>query len=94
MPVTICPNCGSAMSEVSRRRVYIDVCSNCGGVWLDGGELEKMLATVDAGAEEAREERRYNSRKDYVDDHREDFDRRPQRKRRGGVFDMFEDLFD
>lgn len=100
MPVTVCPNCSSAMTEISRRGVFVDVCPNCRGVWLDGGELEKLLATADAGAAATpRQEPRYASREAYQDDHREDYDdrgqRRRKRKRRGeGIFELFEDLFD
>ena len=53
MPLLLCPNCQVGMREVERRGVLIDVCPQCGGVWLDKGELEKLLAE----AEEV--ERRY-----------------------------------
>ncbi len=35
------------MKEVERRGVLIDVCPECRGVWLDRGELEKLLAIAD-----------------------------------------------
>lgn len=102
MPVTVCPNCQSAMSEISRRGVFVDVCPNCRGVWLDGGELEKLLATADAGAATAPPEPRYQSRDDYREAHRDDSYYRDERRRKdergrrkkGGIFDIFEDLFD
>lgn len=40
------------MREVPRRGVVIDVCPECRGVWLDAGELEKLLANAEAGEEE------------------------------------------
>ncbi|WP_366017887.1 zf-TFIIB domain-containing protein [Thermanaeromonas sp.] len=40
-----CPFCDVPMKEVERRGVLIDVCPECRGVWLDRGELEKLLAT-------------------------------------------------
>ncbi|MEO1329028.1 MAG: zf-TFIIB domain-containing protein [Pseudomonadota bacterium] len=92
MPVSVCPNCRNAMSEVSRRGVYVDVCPSCRGVWLDGGELEKLLETADAGGAEARDNRRYASRDDYVNGHEDDYRGSKRRKRSGGVFDIFEDL--
>ena len=91
MPITVCPNCRNPMSEVSRRGVYVDVCPSCRGVWLDGGELEKLLAAADAHQAEAPRERRYASRDDYYREHEE---RRRPRRREGGVFEMFGDLFD
>jgi uncharacterized protein len=39
-----CPVCSSAFREVLREGILIDVCTQCRGVWLDRGELEKLLA--------------------------------------------------
>lgn len=43
MPLLLCPNCNGSMQNVSRSGVEIDMCPNCRGVWLDRGELEKLL---------------------------------------------------
>ena len=50
MPLLLCPNCNASMQNVARSGVELDICSQCRGVWLDRGELEKLL-------EGAREER-------------------------------------
>ena len=34
------------MQEISRNGVHVDVCTSCRGVWLDRGELEKLLGQV------------------------------------------------
>ena len=40
-----CPNCATqAMDRSSRQGIEIDHCPNCGGVWLDRGELEKIVS--------------------------------------------------
>lgn len=40
-----CPNCkGSNLVMSERNGVEIDYCPNCRGVWLDRGELDKILA--------------------------------------------------
>lgn len=39
-----CPLCDVPMRELVRREVRIDVCPECKGVWLDRGELDKLLA--------------------------------------------------
>ncbi|MFZ5823653.1 MAG: zf-TFIIB domain-containing protein, partial [Bacillota bacterium] len=49
-----CPMCNVAMREVDRRGVRIDVCPECRGVWLDGGELEKLLAAGESWESEYR----------------------------------------
>ena len=46
MSILTCPVCQGAMREVMRDRVIIDVCTQCRGVWLDRGELEKIAETV------------------------------------------------
>ena len=52
MPLTMCPQGHGAMQEVQRAGVLLDICPNCGGVWLDRGELEK----IQAGARDRRAE--------------------------------------
>ncbi|MGH3022851.1 MAG: zf-TFIIB domain-containing protein [Gaiellaceae bacterium] len=38
-----CPNCGSRLVEVERSEILIDACPDCRGVWLERGELDKIL---------------------------------------------------
>ncbi len=38
-----CPNDGSRLVEVDRSEILIDACPECRGVWLDRGELDKIL---------------------------------------------------
>lgn len=39
-----CPNCKDAFLVMSQRQgVEIDYCPQCRGVWLDRGELDKIL---------------------------------------------------
>ena len=38
-----CPNCESRLVEVERSEILIDACPECRGVWLDRGELDKIL---------------------------------------------------
>jgi Zn-finger nucleic acid-binding protein len=38
-----CPTCGTRLVEVERTGVLVDACPNCRGVWLDRGELDKIL---------------------------------------------------
>jgi len=39
-----CPACESEMRITNREGVEIDYCPQCRGVWLDRGELEKIVA--------------------------------------------------
>jgi Transcription factor zinc-finger len=38
-----CPRCDGSLSENQFEAVLIDTCENCGGIWLDSGELEQLL---------------------------------------------------
>ena len=40
-----CPVCKNAMITLELGDVELDYCSDCGGIWLDAGELELMLGT-------------------------------------------------
>lgn len=94
-----CPVCdGVRMREVEKEGVMVDICPSCKGVWLDRGELEKLM-------EGERELRRqypeygdsYNHGKPYDDDYgryEHNDDKYPRHKKKRRVFDIFEDLFD
>lgn len=38
-----CPNCNDTLVMADRSGVEIDYCPNCRGVWLDRGELDKII---------------------------------------------------
>ncbi len=38
-----CPKCNIALSMTDRQGVEIDFCPTCRGVWLDRGELDKII---------------------------------------------------
>jgi len=37
-----CPRCDGTLNESKFEEVLIDICDQCGGVWLDSGELEQV----------------------------------------------------
>lgn len=39
-----CPNCNETLLMSERMGVEVDYCPKCRGVWLDKGELDKLLA--------------------------------------------------
>lgn len=42
----VCPVCRGVMTEIDKGGVVIDTCTQCRGVWLDRGELEKLSNLV------------------------------------------------
>ena len=41
-----CPKCGMELAEVEYSTVVVDACFACGGMFLDQGEIEKILDQV------------------------------------------------
>jgi uncharacterized protein len=52
-----CPKCGSEMRSYERNGVTVDQCSGCRGIFLDRGELERLV-----DAESAHYERELSQR--------------------------------
>lgn len=38
-----CPNCNVALVMADRNGIEIDYCPDCRGIWLDRGELDKII---------------------------------------------------
>lgn len=74
-----CPTDGSTLTMSDRAGVEIDYCPECRGVWLDRGELDKILdrATAESslGPAAPREERRPEREDRYRSDDRYSGDR-------------------
>jgi Zn-finger nucleic acid-binding protein len=86
-----CPIDGTELRISDRQGIEIDYCPQCRGIWLDRGELDKLLDR-NAEAQQARPTSREGARYDepprsYRDDDRrdrdDDRDRRPYDDDRG-----------
>jgi len=54
-----CPNCEIPLMMTERKGIEIDFCTQCRGVWLDRGELDKIIEVSTAEiTETARETKR------------------------------------
>ncbi len=92
-----CPNCNLPLTIAERHRVEIDYCQQCRGVWLDRGELDKIIERAEQIQNAPPEDRR--PREEYREDSyrgerydRDDDDYRHKKKKRGGflgeIFDF------
>lgn len=43
----ICPKCNNVLRVAARDGVEIDYCPNCRGIWLDKGELDKIIKNTE-----------------------------------------------
>jgi Zn-finger nucleic acid-binding protein len=71
-----CPKCQSEMRSYERNGVTVDQCTGCRGVFLDRGELERL---IDAESSHYGDEREPRYREDD-DDERAGFGRRKKRR--------------
>lgn len=77
------------MRTVRRYGIEIDVCPTTGGVWLDRGELEKLIEIIREDAEQEIPSRaRLRRDEDEVDDDGSSRRRRMDRKSR--LLDLFD----
>lgn len=100
MPLLLCPNDNGAMQTVQRSGVEFDICPTCRGVWLDRGELEKLLAIAsdDAGQRPPpppppqQYQPPYDNRPQYRSEGRRDWDDDDdyRRKKKRSLFDIFD----
>jgi Zn-finger nucleic acid-binding protein len=94
-----CPNCEETLVMTERQGVEIDYCPKCRGVWLDRGELDKIIDKSAAGETRIPDQSRdtYYDKKDrpdyydksdsrYYDKH----DPRYRHKKKGFLGDLFD----
>src|SRR5688572_9593974 len=71
-----CPACQTVMREREKELVIVDVCPACHGMWLDHGELEKLV--------EIEGERDGRYKRYYEEDDDDDGDRSRRRSAQAG----------
>ena len=91
-----CPNCNETLVMADRKGIEIDYCPKCRGVWLDKGELDKIIersanyspdTTFDANR---RYEHDDDYKKQYPNDDRYHDPQYKQKKKRGFLGDFFD----
>jgi Zn-finger nucleic acid-binding protein len=89
-----CPIDGTPLVMTDRSGVEIDYCPECRGVWLDRGELDKIIERSAVASPppppppQAAPQRGYDDRSHAP----RDYDERPRKKKKMGGF--LDDLFD
>ena len=91
-----CPACESVALVMSERQgIEIDYCPRCRGVWLDRGELDKIIdrsVGASPGRDDDRESRDYSGRHDSSHDRDESHHggHYKKKKREGFLSDLFD----
>lgn len=79
-----CPNCNVNLVMTERSGIEIDYCPDCRGVWLDRGELDKIIERSSQNFTNAPQEK-------HSDKHKYSTDKEHQYKKKKGLFG---ELFD
>lgn len=81
-----CPACGVELIAVDRRGVTIDACPSCRGIWLDRGELDKLVALEQATSDDFYAEVSGDSREGRGPSDRAAYGHGSKRKKKRGSF--------
>ena len=91
-----CPNCNEVLVMTDRQGIEIDYCPKCRGVWLDKGELDKIIDRSAAQAPAQPPSRPESNQPPYTkydDDHHygdKRYDPHYKRKKKGFLGDLFD----
>lgn len=82
-----CPKCNTQLTLSQRLAIEIDFCPECRGVWLDRGELDKIIErSARSDDRGGHDDQRY----DEGDDNRFGSLRPKKKKREGFLGDLFD----
>lgn len=67
-----CPNCDETLVMTERQGIEIDYCPKCRGVWLDKGELDKIIERSSVQSQQELKQNKEKEKKQYEDDDDDD----------------------
>ena len=85
-----CPNDGTDLAMTERQGIEVDYCPKCRGVWLDRGELDKIIERSGGDDDRRSAETRSPAEPNYRKDDRQHQSHRPRKKKSllGEIFDF------
>jgi Zn-finger nucleic acid-binding protein len=84
-----CPICNVTLLLSEKQGVEIDYCPQCRGIWLDRGELEKIIEKSNQTESAQPQGNRYEKHHDDDNDRRYSGDY-PNKKKKGFLGDLFD----
>lgn len=92
----LCPNCDTQLKMSERQGVEIDYCPQCRGVWLDRGELDKIIersaSQIQAPLHRDHDHKQKRYPKHFDNDYKQKNDYKYKKRKKRESF--LEDLFD
>ncbi|KJS18533.1 MAG: hypothetical protein VR69_00075 [Peptococcaceae bacterium BRH_c4b] len=88
-----CPRCTEELQETTKSGVLVDACPRCRGIWLDRGELEKLMGKAREYQQDYEHyyEKEHKDNYKHLDDH-DNYHHKHHKKK--GLLNMLENLFD
>ena len=89
----VCPKCQGGMRAYERNGVTIDQCQECRGVFLDRGELDRLISAEEQRYATPPEQYRDGDRsyrRDHDDDHSRGSKHGGERRRSGFLGELFD----
>lgn len=84
-----CPNCNVNLVMTDRNGVEVDYCPECRGVWLDRGELDKIIERS-TQYQQPPAQQGYDDRKRDYNDRQPGYDPRYKKKKDSFLGDLFD----
>jgi Zn-finger nucleic acid-binding protein len=87
-----CPVCNVALLMSEKKGIEVDYCPQCRGVWLDRGELDKIIERSDSVYDERYRKEHHEEFKDKHKHH--EYEDKPYGHKKHKMKSFFEELFD
>lgn len=81
-----CPTCNETLLMSEKNGIEIDYCPSCRGIWLDRGELDKIIER--SMAQDSQSSNQNNN--DYNRSHKEHYKENYQSKKKSFLSDIFD----
>lgn len=85
-----CPTCNINLVISERKGIEIDYCPDCRGIWLDRGELDKIIERSLDEMPPANFDGKYSSSKNYDDKRGYDDDYYKNRRKKSFLGEIFD----
>jgi len=86
-----CPNCNTTLVMSDKQGVEIDYCPQCRGIWLDRGELDKIIErsnNVESQYRSTPNQQHYGNH--HNEQHRNDHDYYKNHKKKSWLEELFD----
>lgn len=84
-----CPHCHVPLVMSSRQNIEIDYCPECRGIWLDRGELDKI---VERSMEQSAPQNESRSQARHRKDDDDDYKYKKRYKKKSWIAEIFDEL--